>query len=291
MTGLVLAVVGVVAAGTAARISNAASAVMRCRALFVPRRSAGSLALPLPVRNMVHAADVSDEHVRSALLGMRLGAMCCVLVGAVAGVVAGAAALSVITLVPLLALAACRDRRDRRLLASLPDALDLVGRSLRSGSSVPQALAEVAATIPGPLAGAFDRIVAGTRRGESLSHALQRFATNSPLADVRVAVAALTMAAESGAGPSRALDGVSESLRDSQRLRTEIGALTSQARASATVLIALPVVFVALNAALDPSALVFLVEDDLGRLCLGVGLALDGAGWVWMRSLVKRVQA
>lgn len=184
-----------------------------------------------------------------------------------------------------------RGRAHDRLVAALPEAIELVARALRSGSSLSQALAEAAAATNGSLGAALDRIVTGTQRGEALTHALARFVEGSPRPEVRVAGAALAMAAEAGGGPSRALDGVSESLRDRERLGREIAALTSQARTSAIVLIGLPVVFVLVYGAVDGSALSFLLQDDLGRLCLIVGLALDLVGWLWMRRLVTHVRA
>jgi len=192
---------------------------------------------------------------------------------------------------PVAFVLANQHRRDRRLLAALPDALELIARSLRSGASIVQALADASLGVAGPLRVALGRVVDDTNRGDSLGRALGRFAERSSLGEVRVAVAALTLATESGASPARALDGVSASLRDGQRLQSELAALTSQARASAVVLIALPIVFVGVNAAIDPSALAFLFHDRFGRLCLGLGLVLDAIGWIWMRALVGQVRA
>lgn len=263
---------------------------VRCRALHQQPMAIAAVPLPPALRAVLHAADVSDEHVRDGRNVLCMLGVITVLIGLFASPLAAVGVLVAVAALVVVVLFARRDRRDRRLLLALPDALELVSRSLRSGSSLLQALAEAATSVGGPLGSAFDRVVRGVQRGESLDHALQRFVRQTPLSEIRIATAALALAAESGAGPSRALDGVGSSLRDSHRLRAELGALTSQARTSALVLIALPFVFVAVNAAVDPSALAFLVTDDAGRLCLVVGLILDAVGWVWMSRLVQQVQ-
>lgn len=291
MTSIAIAVVGLGALRWFVVSARRRPASARCAVLY--QRSVRSRAPSLPpfVRDRLHAADFSDDQARSGIHALRIGGGFAICIGFVVGLPV-AIVLAAATVVSLgLVIFARRNRRDQRLLLALPEALELVSRSLRSGSSLLQALTEVSSSIPGPLGSALERVVLGVQRGESVTHALQRLASRTPISEVRVAVAALSLAAESGAGPSQALDGVGSSLRDSHRLRVELGALTSQARTSALVLIALPFVFVGINAAVDPSALAFLFEDDAGRVCLVAGLALDAIGWVWMNGLVRRVQA
>lgn len=270
---------------------RAAPSVVRCRSLYQVRRSSPeSRLLPASLQRRLTAADISNQQVHRGLMVMRGAVGCSVVLALVGRVELGLGVLFLAASAPILVVLGRRDRRKHRLLTSLPDALELVSRSLRSGSSVLQAVEETIPVVSGPLGSAFGRVIAATSRGEPLRGAFGRLADQSQLGEVRVAVAALTMAAESGSGPSRALDGVAQSLRDGQRLHREVAALTSQARTSAVVLIALPIVFVASNAVADPSSLSFLLKDDLGRFCLGIGLALDVLGWFWMSRLVKRVR-
>lgn len=291
MTAVPVLIAALGALGVSMHRGHRARAVRRIAGLYLDRPQPSIGWLPSFVVAALTAADLSASQARQSVAVVRAGLMGSVLLGLVFGVGAGLTATLVIVGLAVVALVAARNRREHKVLAALPDAVELVARSLRSGASVVQALDDVSSSVTGPLGVAFARVVADTRRGASLSRALQRLVTRSPHSEVRVVVVALTLASESGAGPARALDGVSTSLRDSQRLRAELAALTSQARASAMVLIALPVAFVVVNAALDPSALRFLLHDTAGRLCLSIGLALDVLGWIWMRGLVKQVQA
>jgi len=291
MIGATLVLFGVGAFGTVIGRGHCLRAQDRLGEFYPPPAPAQHGWLPPFVSAALQAADVSAGHAHRALVGMRVGIALSIALGFVFGAAFAIFSTALVVGTPAVVVLAYRKRREQRLVAALPDALELIARSLRSGSSLAQALAEVASSMTGPLTIALARIVDDTEQGASLGRALQRFAERSSLSEIRVAVAALTLASESGASPSRALDGVGTSLRDSYQLRSELAALTSQARASALVLIALPIVFVLVNAAIDPSALEFLLSNGIGRVCLLLGSGLDAVGWIWMRRLVQQVQA
>ena len=84
------------------------------------------------------------------------------------------------------------------------------------------------------------------------------------------------------------LDGVAASLRERVALEREVAALSSQARASAIVLVVAPVVFAAAASMVDRRILDLLVGQPIGWVCLGVGLGLDALGAVWMSRLIGR---
>ena len=95
---------------------------------------------------------------------------------------------------------------------------------------------------------------------------------------------------EAGGSVAVVLDGVTDTLRDRVALDREVAALSSQARASAAVLIVAPVVFAALAAAADHRVAEVLLGQPLGWACLLGGAVLDGAGALWMSRLVGRAR-
>jgi tight adherence protein B len=83
-----------------------------------------------------------------------------------------------------------------------------------------------------------------------------------------------------------ALDAAAVTLLDRAEVRDEAHALSTQARTSAAVLVALPPFGAACFCLLDPAVAATLFTTPLGWTCLLVGAALDGAGaWV-MRRMV-----
>jgi tight adherence protein B len=182
-----------------------------------------------------------------------------------------------------------RGRRDRLVEAAMPDALDAMARSLRSGGSLRHAIEEAARDDTGPLAVDLRHVAADLHDGASLVDALDRWALDRPLPGVRLAAAALALGAETGGATAQAVDGVAETLRTNVAIAGEVRALSSQARMSALVIALAPIGFTFLAATSDGSTATFLLRTPAGVACLCAGLALDLAGGLWMRKLTAIV--
>jgi tight adherence protein B len=177
-------------------------------------------------------------------------------------------------------------RRGQQLEASLPPLLDVTAAALRSGASLPQALA-AAATRPGRLAAELDDVVVAVDRGAPLVAELDRWVLRRPLPGLRLAVTALALGADAGGPRAPAVDGVADTLRDRLALRREVTAQSAQARASALVMTAVPVVVAILAGLSDPRTGAFLFRTWPGLLCVLAGLGLDGAAGLWMLRLIR----
>src|SRR5690606_16715800 len=169
----------------------------------------------------------------------------------------------------------CRVKRAERQLSSVAAT---VARSVRTGAPLVEALADAASTtaVPGsPLAEDLEAIVGSVRRGASVDDALARWASTRADPAVRLFVAACRFGHEQGGDLAAALDGAAVSLLDQDELADEARALASQARTSAGVLVALPVLGAAGFSILDPRVARTLVGTGAGRACLVLGVALD----------------
>lgn len=175
-----------------------------------------------------------------------------------------------------------------RVDLALPDALEAMARSLRSGASLRLALAEASASAPPLLGDGLRGVADAAARGRPLYAAVDHWRDSTPGDGVPLAAAALAMGAEIGGAAARSLDGVAGTLRDRNGLRREVRALSSQARASAFVIGSAPVAFLAFVGLTDPGSVGFLVGTSTGLLCLSSGLALDALGAWWMRRIVAR---
>jgi tight adherence protein B len=178
-----------------------------------------------------------------------------------------------------------RGRAASLLEQALPGALEAVARSLRSGASLRAAVAEAAAATDGALGAELARVDADARRGVPLVVALDALAVRLPLPGVRLAVAALSLGVETGGAQARAVDGVATTLRDRIAAHAEGRALAAQTRASVWVIAVSPAAFCAFAVTTDPRTARFFFRSAPGLTFLALGLALDGAGALWMRRL------
>ncbi len=123
--------------------------------------------------------------------------------------------------------------------------------------------------------------------GVGLTDALEGLARRRPSPGVRLAVAALCLGIDTGGAQARAVDGVAATMRERLAVEAEVRALSSQARMSALVIGLAPLGFGVFAAATDPRTSDFLLRTPGGLILLGAGLALDGAGWLWMQRLCR----
>ncbi len=211
-------------------------------------------------------------------------------------VVAGAATLRLGSLLPLVLAGAGsfvvaghrrdrgRDRarrRERTVVAEFVVELDV---AVRSGAALAGAARRGIARrddAPG-----FDRASAELAGGAALPAALRRAATGAG-GDLGLVWSTLAVCGERGGSAAAALSRLTDVLMRSERAEAERRAAGAQARASALVVVGLPIGFAVVAAAVDPSVR-GLYLTPVGTACAGVALTLDLIGWRWMQREVRR---
>jgi len=179
------------------------------------------------------------------------------------------------------------DRRTRTFNEQLPDALQLVIGSLRSGFSLTQGIDTLVREAPDPVAAEFGRALAEHRLGADISDSLDRVALRTRSDDLTWAVMAIRIQREVGGNLAEVLQTTVDTMRERGRLRRHVRALSAEGRFSAYVLIALPVVIAAAMFVFRPDYLRPLLTDPSGLAMLLVGVSLLALGIVWMIRIVK----
>jgi tight adherence protein B len=214
----------------------------------------------------------------SALAGAMLGLLWAGGPAGIAGSLIGAAA-------PEAALRRRTARRATRVLEQLPEVLAAIAAPVRAGASLPQAFAAAAAEAEPPLQDALERTCRDLDAGVGVDDAIDRFSARCAVREARLVARALQVGRHAGGELARVLEETAETLRDRERLAREIRAGTAQARVSAIVVAALPVVFLLLMSAGGREQARLLFGEPVGWLLLGIGGALEGAGLLWIRKL------
>jgi tight adherence protein B len=141
------------------------------------------------------------------------------------------------------------------------------------------------ADLPESLAADLAQVVERAEEG-GLAAALGRWAGGRPLPAVAAVAAALEVALGAGGPAAPALDGLATGLRDRHDAAAEVAALSAQARLSAIVVGAAPVVSLALSLLVDPRVAPTLIGTAPGRACMLAGVALEGLAGLWMHRIV-----
>jgi tight adherence protein B len=177
--------------------------------------------------------------------------------------------------------------RERKLVAELPTALDAVGRSLRSGRSLHQAIDDVARASPTVAASALGSVALAAARGRPLRDACWALAPPGSGRPLRQVAGALQLAATAGGRPALAVDAVAASLREQAALARDVDAQSVQARLSALVIGLLPLCFTGWCVLTDERMASFLLGSRAGWTCLVVGFGLEAVGVLWTLRLVR----
>jgi Flp pilus assembly protein TadB len=165
--------------------------------------------------------------------------------------------------------------------------LDGAARAARSGAILRHALTDGALALgEQPVARFLDPFVRRLARGEPIDVVLQDLAPDSGPSARRLVRRALSLAATTGGPVAPMLDAVAATLHERMALAREVRALSTQARASAAVMVVAPGLFGALASTLDTRVGAFLGSPG-GLACVAIGMALDGFGAWWMARIVR----
>ena len=182
-----------------------------------------------------------------------------------------------------------RERRRRQAFADqLPDALQLIVGSLRSGFSLAQAIdAVVKDSPPGPLTVELGRAVTEVRLGSDLADAIERAAKRVDNEDLTWAVVAIRIQRDTGGNLAEILETTLETLRERDRLRRHVRALSAEGRISAYLLIGLPFALAGWMILVRRDYVSALWTTPLGLMMLGGALILMAIGTAWMARWMK----
>lgn len=158
------------------------------------------------------------------------------------------AALSVPVLsmvLPIMALKFLRKRRHKHFGLQLPEALELITRSLKAGHPVPVAISMVAREMPDPIGTEFGVVADEVTYGSTLVNALHSMFERVGHEDLPLFVTAVSIQSSSGGNLREILDGLSGTIRERGKLRRKVRAISTEGRISAYILTAVPALLMA----------------------------------------------
>lgn len=178
-------------------------------------------------------------------------------------------------------------RRRAAFAEQLPDVLQLLASSLRSGFSLLQALDAVVRETGPPAGAEFTRALAEARLGAELETCMETIAARMGSDDLRWTVMAIRIQRGIGGNLAEVLTTTVSTIRERGYLRRQVHALSSDGRLSAYILVALPVVIGAFLFLTKPSYMRPLYTTHIGQLMLAGAVLLQVVGALLMRQMIK----
>jgi len=166
-------------------------------------------------------------------------------------------------------------RRLARFNAKFPDGIELLVRGLRSGLPVTETLGVVAQEVPGPVGEEFKSAVERIKIGRTMEESLQETADRLGTPEFQFFVITLAIQRETGGNLAETLSNLADVLRKRAQMKLKIRAMSSESKASAYIVGALPFIVFGMIYWINPTYLGGFFTDD--RLIVtGLG------GMVWM---------
>ena len=213
----------------------------------------------------------------AAIAWMQTGAP---MLGLVLGIAAGMG-------LPHLVLGRMIVRRLNAFNARFPDALELLVRGLRSGLPVSETLNVIANEVPGPVGREFRTVVDGIRIGRSMEEALQTVADRLAMAEFQFFVITIAIQRETGGNLAETLANLADVLRKRSQMKLKVRAMSSESKASAYIVGALPFAVFAMVTFVNPAYVEpFMTDQRLTVIGLGA-MVWMGIGVFVMAKMVS----
>lgn len=183
-----------------------------------------------------------------------------------------------------------RQVKTRRFELQMPDAMELLARSLRAGHTLPSALELIGEEMDHPMGTemgiAYEEQQFGISTPDALLHILERVESM----DLRYFVAAVLIQQETGGNLAELMENIAQVIRSRLNFKSKVRSLTAMGRISTTIMIITPIVtffLLMLIASQYEKALIF---TAMGRTMLVAGILLVLAGGFMLKRIINAVE-
>ncbi len=195
------------------------------------------------------------------------------------------AALSVV-FTPFLWLNFLIKRRLTKFHSQLPEALEMLSRSLRAGHSLGAGFGLISQEMANPLAREFGRCFDEQNLGVSLEQSLEAMTMRIPNLDLRFFATAVILQRQTGGDLAEILDKIGRLIRSRFRLAGQIQALTGEGRLSGIVLLALPPGLFLMMMFTNRGYVMKLFTDPMGQWMLAGAILLQLVGAWTIKKII-----
>lgn len=180
-----------------------------------------------------------------------------------------------------------RGGRQKKFTANFADALDVIVRGIKSGLPLNECLKIIAREGGSPVKEEFQILVEGIAVGVDADEGLRRMLRRMPTSELSFFAIVLAIQSKTGGNLAEALNNLSEVLRARKMMREKVGALSSEAKASAMIIGSLPPGVATMVSVISPDYMLPLFTTPMGQLMLLGGITWMAIGIFVMRGMIN----
>ena len=191
-------------------------------------------------------------------------------------------------LLPLFFVLFKRSQRSTKLSQQLPDALEMMARSLRAGHALQSSFKMVATEMPTPVSIEFGRAFESQELGMPFEKAVADMTRRAPEnQDLKIFALSVIVQKETGGNLVEIIEKIADTVRGREKFQGKLRGLTAEGRMSSYIVGGLPFVSVLFMLLSNRAYLMTLFEEDVGKYILGYGIVSWILGFLWMRKMIK----
>lgn len=191
-----------------------------------------------------------------------------------------------LALAPIMVMRWKKRRKSKLFESQMPEAMELLARSMRAGHTLTGTLELVSREIRPPLGMEMRITFEEQRLGLSVNQALRRMGERVASQDLRYFVTAVLIQAETGGNLAEILENIGMIVRERLKLKGKVRGLTAEGRFSAIILGLLPVVTFLAILVLNREYMLSFLRDPLGVKLLALGVINILLGAIVMKKMV-----
>jgi tight adherence protein B len=180
-----------------------------------------------------------------------------------------------------------KKRREAKFLQAFPDAVDTIVRGIKAGLPLLDSLKVIATDAPEPLKSEFIAIVETQTVGIPIGEACTKLYERIPVPEANFFGIVIAIQQKSGGNLSEALGNLSKVLRERKKMKAKIQAMSMEAKASASIIAALPPSVAALVYITSPQSIELLWTHPTGRMLLAGCAVWMLTGVMVMRKMIN----
>lgn len=180
-----------------------------------------------------------------------------------------------------------RKRYQAKFLDELPNAVETIVRGVKAGMPLNDSIRVVAKEIKEPVRSEFLRVLEQQSIGKSMMEAIEVLYDRVPLSEINFLVVVITVQQQAGGNLSEALTNLAHVLRNRKKMKAKIKAMSSEAKASAVIIGALPLIVAGLVSVAQPGYLVPLYTTSMGHMWIAIGVFMMCFGGFVMNRMIQ----
>ena len=193
----------------------------------------------------------------------------------------------VLGLIPILYVYIKKQKRINRFEEQLPEAMDMLARSLKAGHAFTGGLQMVGQEFPDPVGTEFSKTLDEINFGVAYEDALKNLSSRVDSDDLKLFVISVIIQRTSGGNLAEILENIGRLIRERFKLKGHVRTLCAEARLSAYILVGLPFFIGLMIYFLNPTYIMLLFTDPIGHAMLIFAGIMMVLGIITMKNMVE----